>query len=100
VIVIWNGEIIAHSTNTIRVEGNHYFPPDSVDWNALVPSTTTSRCWWKGKASYYHVRAKGVLNPAAWTYENPWPLAQRRGRLPPWSRWWRAVPGRVPPLRP
>jgi uncharacterized protein (DUF427 family) len=77
-IAMWNGEIIAHSTGTIRVEGYHYFPPDSVDWSALIPSSTTSRCWWKGKATYYHVRARGAVNPdAAWTYPQPWPLARR-----------------------
>ena len=77
-IATWNGEIIAHSTDTTRVEGYHYFPPDSVDWSALIPSTTTSRCWWKGKATYYHVRAHDAVNhDAAWTYERPWPLARR-----------------------
>jgi uncharacterized protein (DUF427 family) len=88
-IATCNGEIIAHSTETIRVEGCHYFPPGSVDWSALVRSTTTSRCWWKGKATYYHVRAKGVLNPdAAWTYESPWLLARR---IAGYVAFWRGV---------
>lgn len=71
-IAKWNGEIIAHSTDTISVEGNHYFPPDDIDWSALVPSPTTSRCWWKGKATYFHVRANGAVNhDAAWTTRSP-----------------------------
>ncbi|MGH9193526.1 MAG: DUF427 domain-containing protein [Acidimicrobiales bacterium] len=77
-IAMWNGVIVAHSTDTIRVEGYHYFPPQSVDRSALVPSTTTSRCWWKDKATYYHGRAHDAVNrDAAWTYERPWPLARR-----------------------
>jgi uncharacterized protein (DUF427 family) len=88
-IAMWNGEIIAHSTDTIRVEGHHYFPPDSVDWNALIPSHTTSRCWWKGKATYFHVRTRGGVNPdAAWTYPRPWPLARR---ITGYVAFWRGV---------
>jgi uncharacterized protein (DUF427 family) len=75
---VWNGRVVAESDQTIRLEGNHYFPPDSVDWDALDPSPTTSRCFWKGKASYYDVQADGRTNPdAAWTYHKPWPLARR-----------------------
>jgi uncharacterized protein (DUF427 family) len=79
-IAMWNGVIIAHSPDTIRVEGHHYFPAGSVDWSALVPSATTSRCWWKGKgkATYLHVRARGAVDyDAAWTHARPWPLARR-----------------------
>jgi uncharacterized protein (DUF427 family) len=75
---IWNGRVIADSDQTVRIEGNHYFPPESVDWDALAASRTTSRCWWKGKATYFHVQADGDVNPnAAWTYPKPWRLARR-----------------------
>lgn len=75
---IWNDTVIAESEDTVVVEGNHYFPPDSVDWGTLTPSATTSRCFWKGKASYYDVHALGQANSdAAWAYVKPWPLARR-----------------------
>lgn len=74
---IWNNIVIADSDATVVVEGNHYFPPESVDWDALTPSARTSRCFWKGKASYYDIGALGQTNPdAAWTYPKPWPLAR------------------------
>jgi uncharacterized protein (DUF427 family) len=74
---IWKETVLADSYDTVVVEGNHYFPPDSVNWSALTPSATTTRCFWKGKASYYDVDTGGRANPdAAWTYQKPWPLAR------------------------
>jgi uncharacterized protein (DUF427 family) len=29
---VWNNATIAESDNTVVVEGNHYFSPDSVEW--------------------------------------------------------------------
>lgn len=54
---IWNGVTIARSDETIVVEGNHYFPAESVDVTALKASRMKSRCPWKGLASCYHVQA-------------------------------------------
>ena len=69
---VWNGEVIADSDTTIVVEGNHYFPPDSVRKDLLKPSSTTSVCPWKGTASYYSVVIAGRENSdAAWYYPNP-----------------------------
>lgn len=69
---IWNGEILADSTSTRVVEGNHYFPPDSVDWEYFRPNTHSSVCLWKGVASYYDVEVNGKVNrSAAWTYQDP-----------------------------
>ncbi len=69
---IWKDTVIAESDKTIKVEGNHYFPPESLNKAALQPSDTTSTCPWKGKAHYYHVVANGVRNPdAAWYYPSP-----------------------------
>lgn len=69
--------VIAESADTVRLEGNHYFPPDSVDWDLLFPSTQTSVCPWKGVASYYDVVVDGrTLAGAAWVYEDPTPAAQ------------------------
>ncbi len=68
----WNGEVIADSDSTVAVEGNHYFPPDSVRQEHLQPSATTTVCPWKGTASYYHLVVAGKENrDAAWYYPNP-----------------------------
>lgn len=68
----WNGAVIADSDDTVVVEGNHYFPRDSVDEGKLLPSTTKSVCAWKGTAHYYTIEAGGERNPdAAWYYPEP-----------------------------
>ena len=65
----WNGKVIAESDNTIVVEGNHYFPLDSVRREYLQPSSTMTDCSWKGTANYYHVKVADNENPdAAWYY--------------------------------
>ncbi|MEM7284320.1 MAG: DUF427 domain-containing protein [Pseudomonadota bacterium] len=67
-----NGTTIAESDATIVIEGNHYFPPTSIDWDSLEPSDTQSRCPWKGLASYYHIVVDGERSTdAAWTYPEP-----------------------------
>ncbi|MCH7747163.1 MAG: DUF427 domain-containing protein [Acidobacteria bacterium] len=69
---LWKGEIIADSEHTVVVEGNHYFPADSVDKKHLEPSPTTSVCPWKGTAHYYSVVVGGEENrDAAWYYPDP-----------------------------
>lgn len=69
---IWNGKVIAESNDTEVVEGNHYFPADSVKKEFLKRSDTTSVCPWKGTASYYHVDVDGSMNSdAAWYYPDP-----------------------------
>jgi uncharacterized protein (DUF427 family) len=69
---VWQGVVISESDKTIIIEGNHYFPPDSVKREFLKSSATTSVCPWKGTASYYHVAVAGQLNKdAAWYYPNP-----------------------------
>lgn len=74
----WRGVVLAESADTVRVEGNHYFPPESVRWECLVESPTTSRCVWKGRARYLSVAIDDeVLPDAAWYYPRPWPLARR-----------------------
>ena len=74
---IWNGKVIAESNDTEVVEGNHYFPADSVKKEFLKRSDTTSVCPWKGTASYYHVDVEGSVNSdAAWYYPDPKEAAQ------------------------
>ncbi len=69
---VWEGEVIAESENVVVVEGNHYFPPESVRKDYLKPSSTTTVCPWKGTASYYTVVIEGKENQdAAWYYPDP-----------------------------
>jgi len=68
----WNGVVIADSDDTVVVEGNHYFPKDSVSEEYLVPSEQSSVCHWKGTASYYDVLVDGEVNKdAAFFYPEP-----------------------------
>jgi uncharacterized protein (DUF427 family) len=68
----WNDEVIAQSDDTVVVEGNHYFPPDSVNKDYFQPSGTHTICPWKGEASYYNVVVNGETNKdAAWYYSEP-----------------------------
>ena len=68
----WNGAVLAESIETIEIEGNQYFPPESVNRQYLEDSTMHSTCPWKGEASYYHVVVSNEKNPdAAWYYPNP-----------------------------
>jgi uncharacterized protein (DUF427 family) len=83
---IWNDEVIADSSDTVIVEGNHYFPIDSVRADVLQPSTKTSVCPWKGTASYYTLDVNGQQNPdAAWYYPTPKDAAKEiTGRVAFW----------------
>lgn len=66
---IWNGAVLAESDDTVIVEGNHYFPPESVSMTYLKESDHHTVCWWKGTASYYNVMVDGQVNlNAAWYY--------------------------------
>ncbi len=69
---IWNGTVIAESDDTIVVEGNHYFPRESIDEQYFTDSATHTTCPWKGVASYLTVSVDGQPNPdAAWYYPAP-----------------------------
>ena len=73
----WNGALLAESENTIVVEGNHYFPPDSLNMEYFKESSTQTVCPWKGSANYYDVEVDGALNQdAAWVYRTPSALAK------------------------
>ena len=84
---IWNNPIIAESDQTVVVEGNHYFPLESVKPEVLNPSSTTSTCPWKGVASYYSLEVGGKENKdAAWYYPAPKDAAKNiTGRLAFWK---------------
>lgn len=69
---IWNGAVIAASEHTVVVEGNHYFPTDSVNPAYLRPSGHHTVCPWKGTARYHSLEVDGQRNPeAAWFYPEP-----------------------------
>ena len=69
---IWHNATLAESDDTIVVEGNHYFPPESVNRDYFKPSDTHTRCPWKGEASYWHIQVDGKENTnAAWHYPEP-----------------------------
>ena len=66
---IWNGKTLAESGETIEVEGNQYFPADSINEEFFEESGTNTVCGWKGTASYYDVVVDGETNAdAAWYY--------------------------------
>jgi uncharacterized protein (DUF427 family) len=68
----WKGVMIAESDACIVIEGNHYFPPDSIRREYFVASDTHTVCPWKGTASYYDVVVDGdVKKDAAWSYTDP-----------------------------
>lgn len=83
----WNGTVLAESDDTIIVEGNHYFPPDSLKREHFAPSDHHTTCPWKGEASYFHVVVDGEENRnAAWYYPAPKPAAAEvAGRVAFWK---------------
>jgi uncharacterized protein (DUF427 family) len=85
----WENTLLAESDKTIVIEGNHYFPPDSVKKEYFRSSDTHSTCPWKGLASYYHVDAGGKVNQdAAWYYPEPKDAAQQ---IKNYVAFWRGV---------
>lgn len=74
----WNGAVLAESDEIAHVEGNAYFPKQSVNWDCLKDNTGygTTFCHWKGFAAYYDVIVDGeILEGAAWRYDAPYPQA-------------------------
>jgi uncharacterized protein (DUF427 family) len=73
---IWNGTLIAESDETIVVEGNRYFPRESIKGEYFTDSDSHTRCPWKGTASYFNLVVDGKTNTgAAWYYPEPKPAA-------------------------
>jgi uncharacterized protein (DUF427 family) len=83
----WNGVVLAESNQTVIVEGNHYFPEESVNMDYFKTSETHTTCPWKGLASYYTVEVDGKTNPdAAWYYPTPKDAAKHvKGRVAFWK---------------
>lgn len=86
---IWNGVVLAESDKTVVVEGNQYFPPDSIKADYFRPSEKHTVCSWKGTASYYDVVVDGQVNSeAAWYYPQPKEAAQE---ITGYVAFWRGV---------
>lgn len=74
---VWNGATIAESNETVVVEGNHYFPADSIAHEYFSDSQTHTVCGWKGTASYFDLKVNGETNKdAAWYYPETKPDAK------------------------
>lgn len=74
---LWNGQVIAESTETVVIENNHYFPPNAIKKEYYKPSNTHTHCPWKGEASYYTIVVDGRENPdSAWYYPQTSALAK------------------------
>ena len=86
---IWENIILAESNATIVVEGNHYFPPDSINKNYFKDSNSHTICPWKGLASYYNIVVDANVNQdAAWYYPNPKAAA---GNIKNYVAFWKGV---------
>ena len=83
----WNNAVLAETEDTVVVEGNHYFPPESIHRELFRDSATHTTCPWKGEASYYDVVVNGEVNKdAAWYYPNPKQAAKNiEGRVAFWK---------------
>ncbi|NJM23278.1 MAG: DUF427 domain-containing protein [Richelia sp. RM2_1_2] len=86
---IWNGAVIAESDETIVVEGNHYFPADSINKQYFKESDKHTVCPWKGTANYYDIEVDGEINQdAAWYY----PTAKEKAKqIEGYVAFWRGV---------
>ena len=84
---IWKGQVVARSDDTIIIEGNHYFPPDSIAEEFFHKSDTQTFCPWKGTASYYSLVVNGEENKdAAWYYPETKEAAKTiEGRIAFWK---------------
>ncbi len=84
---IWNNQLIAESDDTVVVEGNHYFPKESIKSEYFQESSMHTTCYWKGVASYYSLQVDGQTNrDAAWYYPEPKDAARQiKGRVAFWK---------------
>jgi uncharacterized protein (DUF427 family) len=83
----WHGVTLAESDNTVVVEGNYYFPPESIQREYFRTSEHHTHCPWKGEASYYDIVVDGAINEAAaWYYPEPKQAATNiKGRIAFWK---------------
>lgn len=84
---IWNDVILAESDDIITVEGNSYFPRESLNMEYFTESNTNTFCPWKGKAHYMSIIVNGKKNDnCAWYYPKPSLLAKKiKNRVAFWN---------------
>ncbi len=86
---IWKNVVLAESDATIVVEGNHYFPPESIKKDYFRESDSHTTCYWKGVASYYDIAVNGEVNKGtAWYYPVPKEAAKH---IKNYVAFWRGV---------
>lgn len=86
---VWEGATLADSNQTVEIEGNQYFPPDSIRKEFFQPSEHHTTCGWKGEASYFDVVVNGNRNAnAAWYYPEPKSAAKQ---IKGYVAFWRGV---------
>ncbi len=86
---IWNGKVVAESDRFEEVEGNIYFPPESLNREYFIDSDHASICPWKGTAGYFTLTVDGKTNPnAAWIYREP---KQAAAKIKDHVAFWRGV---------
>ncbi|HJQ24771.1 MAG TPA: DUF427 domain-containing protein [Blastocatellia bacterium] len=83
----WQGAVLADSDDTVVIEGNHYFPIESINREFFRESSSHTTCPWKGEASYYDVVVGGQVNKdAAWYYPDPKEAARQiKGHVAFWK---------------
>lgn len=86
---VWNNEIVAQSNECVIIEGNYYFPLDSIQKDYFCDSTTSTHCPWKGNASYFHLEVNGEMNyDCAWHYKNP---SEKASHIKDYVAFWNGV---------
>ena len=72
--VLSDGTVVAEApeSDLIKIEGNWYFPPASVNDALLTKTDTPYTCPWKGEAQYFSVNG---LQDRAWSYPTPYPTS-------------------------
>ncbi|MEA5534182.1 DUF427 domain-containing protein [Crocosphaera sp. XPORK-15E] len=86
---IWNGVILAESDKGEIVEGNYYFPPNSINQEYFKSSETHTTCSWKGVANYYTIEVNGQENKdAAWYYPD---AKEKAKNIQGYVAFWRGV---------
>jgi uncharacterized protein (DUF427 family) len=77
--IMLGGMIVAETTEALTLKEAslppvHYIPRQDVRMDLLERTAHSSRCPYKGEASYFTVMAGGLVREnAAWSYETPYP---------------------------
>lgn len=75
---VFNGSTIAEApqSDLVKIEGNWYFPPESITSGFLVESSTPYTCPWKGECQYFSLKdGDALLQDRAWSYPTPYPAS-------------------------